>query len=81
MFEKIDNLTFRFQLLLIIKIYFVIFITQLKLITKNIDLYNKIINVKSSSIKKKNNNLTSYYKIERLLNKQISREQFVYLIK
>ena len=79
--KKIDNLIFRLQLSSMMKIYSIVFITQLKSIVSEENFYDKIANIESLLIEKKNNNSASHYKIERLLNKKISREKSQYLIK
>ena len=63
------------------KIHSIIFIAQLKSVTKKSNSYERKINIESSSVKKKKNNLTFHYEIERLLNKKMSREQFQYFVK
>ena len=79
-FEKIDNFAFRFQLSSIMKIHSMIFIAQLKSITKKSNSYERKINIEPPSVKKKNNS-TFHYEIEKLLNKRVSREQLQYFVK
>ena len=79
--EKIDNFVFRFQLSSIMKIHSIIFIAQLKSITKKSNSYERKINIEPPPIKEKKNNSTLHYEIERLLNKRVSREQLQYFVK
>ena len=83
-FDKIDNLVFRLQLSFVMKIYSIIFITQLKSIILDQNFYDKTTNKKSSFVEKKNFVIvkkTSHYKIERLFDKRITRKQSHYLVK
>ena len=87
--KKIDTLIYRLKLSLIIKIYSIIFITQLKLFsTFNVDSYRRSrSNQKNSSlIQIKNNNESKnsikFYEVESLLNKRILIiDRVIYLIK
>ena len=74
MLKKIDHLAFRFQLFLIMKLHSIIFITQLKSIIKKSNLYNRVVNSKSSSMKKKFN-CAFHYEIKRLSNKKNHHEK------
>ena len=76
--KKINTLIYRFELFLIMKIYLVIFITQLKSTsTSNVDFYRRLrLNVEYSSfVQLKNNNDSKnsikFYEIEQLLNRRI----------
>ena len=83
-FDKIDNLVFRLQLSFVIKIYSIVFITQLKSIIFDQNFYDKSINKKSSFVEKKNSIIvktTSHYEIERLLDKRIIKKHSHYLVK
>ena len=86
--EKIDTLTYRFELPSVMQIHFVIFIAQLKFASSsNNDLYQRSKSNNSSSITTKNDDSndftqTSNYEIERLLNRRvISTNRINYLIK
>ena len=79
--EKIDNLIFRLQLFFIMKIHSIIFITQLKSITKNIDFYDRIFKKVIFVVENDSNSIVSFYEIKRLLNKRIIRKHFHYLMK
>ena len=86
--EKIDTLTYRFELSSIMQIHFVIFIAQLKSASSsNNDSYRRSKSNNSSSITTKNDDFddstqTSSYEIERLLNRRIiSTNKINYLVK
>ena len=82
MLKKIDHFAFRLQLFSIMKIHSIIFITQLKSTIKKSNSYNRVINSKSSSVKKKEFNLAFHYEIKRLLNKKTTtRKKVQYLVK
>ena len=80
MLEKINKLTFRLHLSLIMKIYSIINITQLKLKSSKTNLCNRLLNFKSSSIVEANFE-TFFYVLKRILNKRIFRDQIYYLMK
>jgi hypothetical protein len=86
--EKIDTLTYRFELSFVMKIHFVIFITQLKFASSsNSDSYQRSKSNNSSSIITKNDDFNDFtqtfnYEIERLLNRRIiSTNKINYLMK
>ena len=79
--EKIDNLVFRLQLSSIMKIHSVIFIAQLKSVTKDTDFYGRILRKAVFVEENDSNSAVFFYEIERLINKRIIREHFHYLIK
>ena len=86
--EKIDTLTYRFELSFIMQIHFVIFITQLKFASSsNSDSYQRSKSNNSSSITTKNDDFSDFtqtfsYEIERLLNRRIiSTDRINYLVK
>ena len=79
--EKVDNLIFRLQLSSIMKIHSVIFIAQLKFVTKDIDFYGRTLKKIVFVEENDSNSAISFYEIERLINKRITREHFHYLIK
>ena len=84
MLKTIDKVKqiYRLKLFSIMKIHSVIFITQLKSATSDIDFYERIVDKNSSSIKKENfHSKTFHYEIKRLLNKRMSRNQSQYLVK
>ena len=85
--EKIESLAYRLKLSLIIKIYFVISITQLESISKN-DSFNRIRNTNFSSVEEKDKNVDfdfifkyKFYEIEKLLKKRDNEKNIIYLIK
>ena len=83
-FDKIDNLVFRLQLLFVMKIYSIVFIIQLKSIILDQNFYDKTTNKKSLFIEKKNFVIVKkafYYEIKRLFNKSIIKKHSHYLIK
>ena len=83
-FDKIDNLVFRLQLSFVIKIYSIVFITQLKSIIFDQNFYDKTTNKKSSFVEKKNFVIvkkTFHYEIKRLLDKRIIKKYSHYLVK
>ena len=63
------------------KIHSVIFITQLKLIISDSDLYDKKISDFFSMINEYVNANASLYEIKRLLNKRVIKNKLYYLIK
>lgn len=79
--EKIGNLAFRLELPSVMRIHSVVSIAQLKPTTKKSNSYERVINAEPPSIKKKKNDPTPHYEIERLLNKRVSRNQTQYLVK
>ena len=79
--EKIDNLVFRLQLFFIMKIHSIIFIAQLEFVTKDIDFYERIFRKTVFVEKNDSNSAIFLYKIERLIDKRITREHLHYLIK
>ena len=84
--EKIDNLTFRLQLLFVMKTHFVVLIAQLESTTRDTNSYNRIVDKNSSSIHEKQSialiEQISLYEIERLLNRRIIfTNRINYLIK
>ena len=85
--KKIETLVYRLELFLIIFIYLIIFITQLKLTSLlNVDFYRRSRSNNLSLIQLKNNNksknFVKFYEIKRLLNKRITfTKRINYLIK
>ena len=82
--QKIDALTYRLKFSSIIIIHFVIFVSQLKFVSKNRDSFHKSRfdqNYFSSITMKNENNSAFHYEIKKLMNKRISREKTQYLIK
>ena len=87
--KKIETLTYRFKLLLIIQIHSMIFIIQLKsTLTFDIDLYRRsrfdVDNSSSMQLKNNNNSKNSIklYEIKKLLNRRIMFiDRINYLIK
>ena len=85
--EKIKSLVYRLKLSSIIKIYFVVSITQLESASKN-DFYNRIRNINLFTIKEKDENVDldfifkyKSYEIEKLLKKRDIEKNIMYLIK
>ena len=86
--DRIDTLTYRFELSSVMQIHFVIFITQLKFASSsNNDSYQRSRSNNSSSIITENDDFDDFtqtfnYEIERLLNRRIiSTDKINYLIK
>ena len=86
--EKIDTLTYRFELSFVMQIHFVIFITQMKFVSlSNSDSYQRSKSNNSSSIITKNDDFSDFtqtfnYEIKRLLNRRIiSTNKINYLMK
>jgi len=81
-FQKIDNLAFRLQLLLVIRIHSIISIAQLKLTTSDFDSYNRFVDRDLSPIENQHiDSNVSNYKIERLLDKRVAHDKPYYLVK
>ena len=76
-----NNQIYCFQLSFIMKIHSVIFITQLKSITSDSNLYDRKISDLFSMINEYININVSSYEIKRLLNKRVIRNKLYYLIK
>ena len=79
-FEKIDKLAFRLRLSLIMKIYLIINVAQLKSKSSRTNLYNRSLNFKSLSVVETNFKIF-FYVLKRILNKRIFRDQIYYLMK
>ena len=64
-------------------IYFVVFVAQLKFLFVDSNFYrrSRFDDENFSSIITKNSDLISYYEIERLLDRRISRDKIQYFIK
>ena len=76
-----NNQIYRLQLLLIMRIHSMIFITQLKSVTSDSDSYDKKISDLFSMINEYVDTNAFSYEIERLLNKRVIRNKSYYLIK
>ena len=76
-----NNQIYHFQLLLIMRIHSMIFITQLKSITFDSNSYDRKINDLLSMINEYINIDVSSYEIKRLLNMRVIRNKSYYLIK
>ncbi|KAL8819069.1 MAG: hypothetical protein Q9191_007813, partial [Dirinaria sp. TL-2023a] len=77
-----ERQTFRLKLSSIMKIHSVIFITQLELVVKDKDSYNRFTNDNVEVVVDKYiDTEASSYEIERLLVKRIIRDKLYYLIK
>ena len=81
--DKINNFVYQLKFSSIIFIYFVIFIVQLEFLFIDVDFYrrSKFDEKIFSSIIMKNNDLISYYEIERLLDRRTSRNKIQYFVK
>ena len=85
--EKMRSFVYRLKLSLIIKIYLIVSIIQLKFVSKN-DSYKRIYNINLFIVKEKNENVDfdfvfkyKFYEIERLLKRRNIEKNVIYLIK
>ena len=81
------SLAFRLKISLIMKIYSIMLIIQLKLVSKD-DLYKRVRNINFFFVKKKDENVDfdfifkfKFYEIEKLLKKRDIKKNIMYLIK
>ena len=86
-FEKVKSLAYRLKLSLIIKIHFIVSITQLKSVSEN-DFYNRVRNINLSFVKEKDKDVDldfvfkyKPYEIEKLLKRRDIEKNITYLIK
>ena len=80
--EKINNLAYRLELLPVMKIHFVMSVTQLELKSSNQNLYNRLTSDEPPPVTEEGDDDTEKsYIIERLLERRTSREKTQYLIK
>ena len=81
--NKIDNLVYRLDFSLIMIIYLVVFVAQLKSLFVDSNFYrrSRFDDENSSSMITKNNDSISYYEIERLLDRRTSRDKIQYFVK
>ena len=82
---KIDQLIYRLQLSPIIRIYSVILVVQLESTVTTLaeevsDSYKRRINSESSFITNKKESENNEFKIERIINKKITRSKLHYLL-
>ena len=85
--EKVKSLAYRLKLSLIMKIHFIVLITQLKSASKN-DFYNRIRNINLFFVEEKDEDVDfdfvfkyKLYEIEKLLKKRDIKKNIMYLIK
>ena len=74
-FKKIENLTYRFEILADWKIHFVLSIQQLESISHDIDSYNRKSYDNSLAIDVEKDFDDEFYEIEKLINKRIIRKR------
>ena len=86
-FEKIESLAYRLKLSLIMKIHFVVLMTQLESVSKD-DFYNRVRDINLFSVEEKDENVDfdfvfkyKFYEIEKLLKRRDIERNIMYLIK